>query len=226
MKKSLLALAAMGAFTGAAQAQSSVTVTGALEAGYTNKSVRAINSTTTDTKQAAITAGHVITPNITFRGTEDLGGGLSASFFIQEEFETSTGSTETTNSALKLSQTFVSLSSKQLGTINVGNFYPATRDLGGAYRFMGDIGRLNANMNSNLASNAVEYVSPSFQGFSVNIGNSSLGKTVLSGADTNTAPVSQLTYGLSGTIGKAKVAVSFEDISLVAASAGANQAKK
>jgi predicted porin len=225
MKKSLLALAAMGAFTGAAQAQSSVTVTGALEAGYTNKSVRAINSTTTDTKQAAITAGHVITPNITFRGTEDLGGGLSASFFIQEEFETSTGSTETTNSALKLSQTFVSLSSKQLGTINVGNFYPATRDLGGAYRFMGDIGRLNANMNSNLASNAVEYVSPSFQGFSVNIGNSSLGKTVLSGADTNTAPVSQLTYGLSGTIGKAKVAVSFEDISLVAASAGANQAK-
>ena len=45
MKKSLLALAAMGAFAGAAQAQSSVTVYGILDVGLIGGSYRSAAST-------------------------------------------------------------------------------------------------------------------------------------------------------------------------------------
>jgi len=226
MKKSLLALAAMGAFAGAAHAQSSVTVSGLLEAGYTSKDVRAVGSTTTTTKQSAVTGGHVVTPQITFSGTEDLGGGMSASFFIQEEFDTSTGSTETSGSLTKLSQTFVSLGSKQFGTINAGNKNHATRDLGGVYRFMGDIGRLPANFNlTNNFGNTVEYVSPAISGFAVSVGYGSIGRTVTSSVDTNVTPASLTTFGIRGNIGKAAIAANHETNATVAASAGAEQAK-
>ena len=47
MKKSLFALAAVGAFAGAAQAQSSVTVYGILDVGYVGGNAKAttVNST-------------------------------------------------------------------------------------------------------------------------------------------------------------------------------------
>lgn len=49
MKKSLLALAAMGAFVGAAQAQSSVTVYGILDVGFAKiEGVNGGNSTTSN----------------------------------------------------------------------------------------------------------------------------------------------------------------------------------
>ncbi len=59
MKKSLFALAAMGAFTGAAQAQSSVTVYGLLDVGYINATAKAagpgngINSAASNSVNAA-----------------------------------------------------------------------------------------------------------------------------------------------------------------------------
>jgi len=225
MKKSLLALAAMGAFAGAAHAQSSVTVSGLLEAGYTSKDVRAVGSTTTSIKQSAITSGHVATPNFTFSGREDLGGGLSAGFFIQEEFDTATGSTETSGSLLKLSQTFVTLSSNQFGSINVGSKNHTTRDIGGVYRFMGDIGRLNTNFNlTNNFANTVEYVSPAISGFSASVGYGNADKTVTNGADTNTAPASLTTVGIQGKVGKAAIGVAHETNKFVGASAGADQA--
>jgi len=223
MKKSLLALAAMGAFAGAAHAQSSVTVSGVLEAGYTSKDVRAVGSTTTNVKQSAITGGHVATPSFTFSGREDLGGGLSAGFFIQEEFDTATGSTETSGSLVKLSQTFVTLSSNQLGSINVGSKNHTTRDIGGVYRFMGDIGRLNGNFNlTNNFGNTVEYVSPAISGFSASVGYGNADKTVTSGADTNVSPASLATVGIQGKVGNAAIGVAHETNRFVGASVGAD----
>jgi predicted porin len=222
MKKSLLAIAAVGAFASAAQAQSSVTVSGIAEAGYTNKSVRAVGSTTTDTSQSAITGGHVVTPVIRFLGQEDLGGGMNAGFTLTQEYNTGTGAFSTTNG---FTESFVSLGAKEFGALSAGTMYPATRDLGGVYRFMGDIGRIISPLNSVVMSNTIQYVSPSFQGFSASISNSSVGKTVSSGVDTNVNPIGQFTYGLSGTIGAARVAASIEEYSYLAASAGADQAK-
>jgi len=84
MKKSLLAVAAMSAFAGAAQAQSSVTVYGIMDVGYTNGNASLTTSTTT-TKQnvSRISNSMESGSRLGFRGTEDLGGGTSANFVYE-----------------------------------------------------------------------------------------------------------------------------------------------
>jgi len=223
MKKSLLALAAMGAFAGAAQAQSSVTVSGLLEAGYTSKSARSLGSAAgAETTQSAITGGHVATPVIRFEGTEDLGGGMSAGFAIRDEFNVGTGARAST--AGVFTESFVSLAHKGFGTLSAGTMYPATRDLGGVYRFMGDIGRIASPLNSVVQPNSIQFVSIPVQGFSASATYASVGKTVTANVDTNVDPVSQLAIGLRGTIGKGSIAAAVETLKYAAASAGADQA--
>jgi predicted porin len=225
MKKSLIALAALSAFATAAQAQSSVTISGALEAGYTNKDVRSQGSTTANTNVSGITSGHVVTPNITFSGTEDLGGGLKASFVLQEEFDTATGSEDVTNSSGKFSQSFVSLAGG-FGTVSVGTMNHATRDLGGVYRFFGDIGRLASATNSaNNLANTIQYVSPTFNGFAFSVASSDSGKTVTDGADTLRNPQQNTSFGITGAVGNLRLAAAREDVKLLATANNASQPK-
>lgn len=78
MKKSLLALVALGAFAGVAQAQSSVTVYGTLDAGFRrDDSGSNLNGVTTGLVSNTLTSDR-----LGFRGTEDLGGGQRAFFPI------------------------------------------------------------------------------------------------------------------------------------------------
>ena len=88
MKKSLLALAAMGAFAGAAQAQSSVTVYGIIDVGYIggherlagpNLNGNTVNKQVTNSFGASAQS----TSRLGFRGTEDLGGGTRAFFTLE-----------------------------------------------------------------------------------------------------------------------------------------------
>jgi predicted porin len=88
MNKSLLALAVLGAFAASAQAQSSVTVYGSFDGG-----VRYVDNVDT-LGNSRLTVGSNGTYNsnrIGFRGTEDLGGGLSARFQLETGFNTGTG---------------------------------------------------------------------------------------------------------------------------------------
>ena len=74
MKKSLLALAVLGAFAGAASAQSSVTLFGTVDVGgqyLKNSGPPAQLSEETD---------GVNSSEVRFQGVEDLGGGLKAGF--------------------------------------------------------------------------------------------------------------------------------------------------
>src|SRR5262245_41618031 len=83
MKKSLVALAAL-AVAGVASAQSSVTLFGVVDAaisGYSNKSETPLNSITTS--QTKLTNSGYNSSRLGFRGTEDLGGGLAASFWLE-----------------------------------------------------------------------------------------------------------------------------------------------
>lgn len=82
MKKSLIALAVLAA-SGAALAQSSVTVYGRLDAS--------VGSSKIGTPAAAVSNNQLYSNNLTtsrigFRGTEDLGGGLSALFIVETGF--------------------------------------------------------------------------------------------------------------------------------------------
>lgn len=85
MKKSLLAVAAMTAFAGAAQAQSSVTVYGILDAGYTGGNARISTPATGQVKETVNRIGNSMESGsrIGFRGNEDLGGGTAAVFTFE-----------------------------------------------------------------------------------------------------------------------------------------------
>ena len=85
MKKSLLALAAMTAFAGAAQAQSSVTVYGLLDVGYVGgkTTASAAGGAKTQSNYSAFGQGSEQTSRLGFKGTEDLGGGSSAFFTVE-----------------------------------------------------------------------------------------------------------------------------------------------
>ena len=86
MKKSLLALALIGAFTGAASAQTNVTIYGVADVGITHTRSNTPNSATWG-MGSGIQSGS----RLGFKGTEDLGGGLSAIFQLENGFGVDTG---------------------------------------------------------------------------------------------------------------------------------------
>ncbi|CAN7609726.1 porin [Variovorax sp. LjRoot290] len=103
MKKSLVALAAL-AVAGVASAQSSVTLFGVVDAaisGYSNKSENVgfptlANPFFVDSIKAsrtALTNSGYNSSRIGFRGTEDLGGGLAASFWLEAPISNDDGQT-------------------------------------------------------------------------------------------------------------------------------------
>lgn len=76
MKKSLLALAALTAFAGAASAQSSVTLFGIVDAAYAHLSAGGRSA-------SGVTNSGLNSSRLGFRGVEDLGGGMRAGFWIE-----------------------------------------------------------------------------------------------------------------------------------------------
>jgi predicted porin len=91
MKKTLFAIAAVTAFAGAAQAQSSVTVYGSIDQGYESFSYSNVAGLTTAAAQRKISGmntggavnGALTSNRIGFKGVEDLGGGTKAGFVYE-----------------------------------------------------------------------------------------------------------------------------------------------
>jgi len=81
MKKSLIAMAVLAA-AGAAQAQSSVTMFGVIDIGYGQH--KATGPSAASIKSSGIMDGANAGPRIGFRGSEDLGGGLKANFWVEQ----------------------------------------------------------------------------------------------------------------------------------------------
>jgi predicted porin len=86
MKKSLLALAVLGAFAGAASAQSSVTMYGRVD-------LSVAKNMGSDAKGIQNGSGS----RLGMRGVEDLGGGLQAFFNIEHRFNADTGESQNFN---------------------------------------------------------------------------------------------------------------------------------
>jgi predicted porin len=82
MKHSLMAVALLGAFAGAAHAQTAVQIYGTVDAGVIKRSGQTLNIG----KRASNTLG--------FKGTEDLGNGLKALFQLEMRYEPDTGTNE------------------------------------------------------------------------------------------------------------------------------------
>jgi predicted porin len=131
MKKSLVALAAL-AVAGVASAQSSVTLFGVVDAtfsGYSNKSENIFGQTVKVTKNQLTNSGYN-SSRLGFRGTEDLGGGLAASFWLEAGIANDDGTTGgnvsnvtgTTTTGLFNRRSTVSLSGA-FGEVRLGRDY-------------------------------------------------------------------------------------------------------
>ncbi|CAB3790929.1 Outer membrane porin protein 32 [Paraburkholderia caffeinitolerans] len=98
MNRTLLALALMGVTSGAAYAQSSVTLYGELDAGllYTNKTLAPTTGGNAGSNFSLIDGGRA--PSFFgFTGTEDLGGGLKAKFKIESGINVANGGLNNSN---------------------------------------------------------------------------------------------------------------------------------
>jgi predicted porin len=120
MKKSLFAIAAVTAFAGAAQAQSSVTVYGIVDMGYQGKNIQGYPTSATNTITTnSFAASAESSSRLGFRGTEDLGGGMSAFFTI----ETGLTPADQVYSLNNNRQSFVGVGQKGIGRFALGTQY-------------------------------------------------------------------------------------------------------
>jgi predicted porin len=145
MKKSLLAVAALGAFASAAQAQSSVTVYGIMDAGYVGANERvSTGAAVLRGTQSGFGDSAESTSRIGFKGTEDLGGGLSAFFTVEIGLNLDTQFVINT-SVTQNRQSFVGLNKNGLGNFAFGTQYTtihnavAQTDPAGQNNIMGDL---------------------------------------------------------------------------------------
>ncbi len=171
MKKSLIALAVLAA-SGAAMAQSSVTLFGIVDTGvgYVNKNAAG------DSVYGLGTSGNA-TSRLGLRGTEDLGGGLKAGFWLEGEVFGDTGGSGLDfkrRSTVSLSGNFGEV---RLGRDQVPTFARALKyDMFGATGIGQNMGFRNwaggqgADDNGIRANNLVSYYTPNFGGFNAGFG--------------------------------------------------------
>lgn len=131
MKKSLLALAVLGAFAGAASAQSSVTLYGIFDLGLVKQN-RADSPTERSLGGVGmandqLNVNQATKSRIGFRGVEDLGGGLSAKFDLEHRFLGDTGSNNQPAGSNRFwDKSIVGLTSQTFGEITLGRDYGPT----------------------------------------------------------------------------------------------------
>ncbi|NML13461.1 porin [Azohydromonas caseinilytica] len=189
MKKSLIALATLGAFAGAASAQSSVTLYGLVDLSVQHvKSGE--DSPFAGAKTTRLSDGTAYGPGSRWglRVSEDLGSGLKANVVLESGFGADDGRSQQ-SSRLFGRQAFVSLASTTLGevrlgrqytlhdeTLSVGNPFGNTTVLNpGTYFNIGGASLANPTGAASVplfidnvrVDNAVQYISPSFAGFRV-----------------------------------------------------------
>ena len=183
MKKSLLALAAMGAFAGAAHAQSSVSVYGIIDTGYLSTETKSSAATPITAKTSTLgNDGAMSGSRLGFRGTEDLGGGMRANFNIEMGI-TTTDTGMVANASNRNS--FVGLSDSKLGEIRLGRFATLNKLIndstvfggasfngtnGGATSGWGWAAQANgAGVSNERINNALHYISPTFSGANIQL---------------------------------------------------------
>ncbi len=161
MKKSLLALAVLGAFAGAASAQTNVNVYGIVDMGVVSESGGAAGS------KVRAGSGVQSGSRLGFRGTEDLSGGMKALFNMEAGFLADTGASG--QGGLLFGRQIYTGLSGNFGTVTLGRQYSLvflaldTVDPFD-YGLAGAISNLVVNPPFRI-NNSVKYSSPSMGGF-------------------------------------------------------------
>jgi predicted porin len=158
---------------GVAQAQSSVTLYGVVDGGllYTSKTLNPANGQNAGSTWAMYDGG-LVPSRFGFRGVEDLGGGLKASFDLESGIDVANGGFNNSNGNLFGRQAWIALESN-LGVLKAGVqfspfFYAVDQTDARSFSLFGSglvnyVGSVLAT--SILNSNAVSYSSPTVAGF-------------------------------------------------------------
>ncbi|MFP3183421.1 MAG: porin [Paraburkholderia sp.] len=191
------------ATAGAAHAQSSVTLYGTIDTSVTfihNANAAGQNQWSVGNASYGDLSGS----RWGLKGQEDLGGGLSALFQLENGFNPSTGQLAQGGREFGR-QVFVGLTSGQYGTLTLGRQYDPLVDLvqgitadnyfGSAFATVGDVDNYD---NSSRTNNAIKYVSPVFSGLQVEgmyafggvAGQTGSGQTWSAAAVYNNGPIS------------------------------------
>ena len=196
MKKHLIAAAVAGILAAPAMAQ--VTVYGIMDLAVRSSSPDVGPSTTT------MVSGSFYTSRLGFKGTEDLGGGLKASFTLEGKVDSDTGATTIGNreSSVALSGGF--------GAITLGRTDTSQSEaveLVAHFANMGNFG-LHGTALANpeyggYQPNTIRYTSPSMGGVTLQVGTS-LGDE--RGGDDNNS------ISLAYAAGPLSIAVGFDDV--------------
>jgi predicted porin len=172
MKKSLLALAVLGAFSTLATAQSSVTLSGMVDAG--------VRFSRDQYSLAGSQSGY---NNFTISGREDLGGGMYAFFALNHRFSINSGQVNSgasggqpanggapTGTPPFWRNSWVGLGSA-LGDVRLGRILMPLQDMNGGFDAFdtGTVGTVHTGgiTATVRANNAIYYRSPRFAGFTV-----------------------------------------------------------
>ncbi len=198
MKKLLIASAALAMVAGTAQAQSSVTVYGIMDIGYTSvENTRTASGVSTSEKvdNTGNGDGGLATSRLGFRGTEDLGGGLTANFQLEYDLK----DVGTGGQSLGARYSWVGLQDAKMGQLRLGRQEQSIHSVitagsagfannvaGAAYSAgSGDSKSFNyASVRAHgvFVDQAVTYISPSMGGVVVEL-QTGQQKTTTSGAD-------------------------------------------
>jgi general bacterial porin, GBP family len=173
MKKISIAVTVIAASAAsAANAQSSVTLYGLIDAGiaYTNDVQNGAASH--GSARVALQSGNISGSRFGLRGAEDLGGGLKAIFVLENGFNVNNGALGQ-GGRLFGRQAYVGLSQTQYGSVTMGRQYDSLVDyvspLSGTAGTFGDSGFAHVYDNDNLQhsvrlSNSVKYSSVNYAG--------------------------------------------------------------
>jgi predicted porin len=199
MKKSLLALAVLGAFAGAASAQTNVSIYGVADAGISYKD----NGAAANAKTWGVDSGLQSGSRLGFKGSEDLGGGLSAIFTLENGFSIDNGTlgqSNATTTRLFGRQAWVGLNSG-FGALKLGRQYNPIRTAlesvdPFAFGLAGNISNV-FNAYGERADNTINYATPNLGGFSGQVayslgevpGNTSAGRQLGLSAGYANGPV-------------------------------------
>ena len=166
MKKSLIALAVLAA-SGAAMAQSSVTLYGVVDTGLTySKGEESVYGMTH--------VGGNVNSRLGFRGVEDLGNGLKATFNLESGFSADDGTNYMGQDGLAFTRTSTVGLAGNFGEVRLGRMLTSSYLAVSRYDAFGDTG-IGASLAWNVGQtgyaarteNAISYSSPNFSGFKI-----------------------------------------------------------
>ena len=171
MQKNIIALAVAGLVSGAAFAQSNVTIYGVADAYFAHANADGKDATN------VVNSGGLSGSRLGFKGTEDLGGGLKALFVLEymltldENVGVGAGGTQSGSNArqqlLGLTGNWGTFVAGRAQTTGYDFSCASSTVAGSALDAMAKLGAatLVSCGNAGRANNAVAYISPTFSGF-------------------------------------------------------------